>query len=100
MDEKNEMLKTAIRWLGIALIVVSVLWAATTVYLMHEFLSFDVIAEETTYTYTQDGEGVNIFGNRNEVSASGTDDHDQENRYQEAEEREHEGNREDKVIPG
>ena len=100
MDERNEMLKLAVRWLGIALIVVSVLWAATTVYLMHEFLSFDVIAEETTYTYTQDGEGVNIFGDRNEVSANGPDDNDQEDRHQEAEEREHQGDREDQVIPG
>ena len=63
-------------------------------------MSYDVITEETTYTYTQDGEGVNIFGNRNEVSASGTDDHDQEDRHQETEEREHQGDREDQVIPG
>lgn len=100
MDETREMLKLAIRWLGIALIVISVLWAATTVYFTHELMSFDIIAEETTYTYSQDGEGVNIFGNENEVTANESNHNHQEDRHQTDEEREYQGDRENQVIPG
>ena len=96
----HELTKTAIRWLGIALVVVSLLWAATTVYWLHEFTSFDIVAEETTWTYTQDGEGINIIGDRNEVSADEPDVDDQENHHQEDEEREHESDREGQVVPG
>ena len=78
MTEQTETLKTVIRWLCIILIVVCILWCATNAYWLYEWTQYDYVTE--TYTYEQDGEGINIIGNRNGVYSDGPEsDYHEEN---------------------
>ena len=72
--DQIETLKTVIRWLCIILVVVCVLWCATNAFWLYEWTSYDYVTE--TYTYEQDGEGINIIGSQNEVTADGPESND------------------------
>jgi hypothetical protein len=61
-----------IKRLVIALIVAVVLIFASNAAWLYVWQLYDYSSEETVYTYTQDGEGLNIIGDRNEAGIYGT----------------------------
>ena len=54
-----------VKRLVIALIVLALLWFATIGIGIYAWMQYDYTSEETVTEYTQDGEGMNIIGNRN-----------------------------------
>jgi hypothetical protein len=61
-----------IKRLVIALIVAIVMLFACNAAWLYVWQLYDYSSEETVYTYTQDGEGLNIIGDRNEAGIYGT----------------------------
>lgn len=64
-----------IKRLVIALVTAIVLMFLSNAIWIWAWTSYDYASEESTYTYQQDGEGVNIVGSGNEVNngAEGND---------------------------
>ena len=54
-----------VKRLVIAIIVLALLWFATIGIGIYAWMQYDYTGEETVTDYTQDGEGLNIIGNRN-----------------------------------
>ena len=54
-----------VKRLVIAIIVLALLWFATIGIGIYAWMQYDYTSEETVTEYTQDGEGMNIIGNRN-----------------------------------
>lgn len=52
-------------WLVI-IICIALLFSCNALWL-YEWCQYDYVGEETSTTYSQDGEGLNIIGNRNEA---------------------------------
>lgn len=61
-----------IKRLVIALIIAVALIFASNAAWIYVWQLYDYASEETVYTYTQDGEGWNIIGDRNEAGIHGT----------------------------
>ena len=54
-----------VKRLVIALIVLALLWFATIGIGVYAWMQYDYSSEETVTEYKQDGEGLNIIGDRN-----------------------------------
>ena len=67
-----------IKRLVIALIISIIMIFACNAAWLYVWQLYDYASEETTYTYTQDGKGLNIIGDRNGVDIDGADSFDQE----------------------
>lgn len=59
------------RRLLFALILSVTLLFASNAFWLYEWTQYDYASEEVTTTYTQDGEGVNVIGDGNEVIPNG-----------------------------
>ena len=57
-----------IRRLSIALIICIFLIFASNAMLLYAWLQYDYSSEANTTTYEQDGKGINIIGDRNDVA--------------------------------
>lgn len=57
-----------IKRLVTALIIAIVLIFASNAVWLYCWMQYDYLYENTTYTYEQDGQGLNIIGNRNRVN--------------------------------
>ena len=63
----------SLKRLVVALIISIVVNLATVGAFLYVWQLYDYSSEETVYTYQQDGEGVNIIGDRNGVEYYGAD---------------------------
>ena len=63
------------KWLITAIVVLSILFAATNGFWIYEWTRFDTVA----YSYSQDGEGTNVIGTGNDISYGTTSDRQSEN---------------------
>lgn len=61
------------RRLVLALILAVVMMFVSNAIWLWAWMQYDYCSEETTYTYQQDGEGVNIIGDSNEVIPYGAE---------------------------
>lgn len=70
--------------LSVALIITIVLMFLSNAIWLYEWMQYDYIAEDeyTTTTYEQDGSGVNIMGNHNEVNNGTESSQDQEAEFE------------------
>lgn len=57
-----------IKRLIVALIICIILLFASNVLWLYEWCQYDYVDEIETTTYTQDGEGLNIIGDHNDVT--------------------------------
>lgn len=62
----------------VLLVVVIIVWLITIGAFLYMWQLYDYADEETVYTYQQDGEGVNIIGDRNGVDYNGSNCYDTE----------------------
>lgn len=67
-ESSQSRLERLIKKLIIALIVSIIVTLASNIAWMIMWNQYEYVSEETTRTYVQDGEGVNIIGSANEVN--------------------------------
>lgn len=60
------------RFMAALVLTITLLFMSNVMWL-YVWMQYDYSSEETITTYTQDGEGVNIIGEGNEVTPNGTE---------------------------
>lgn len=74
-DTSMHIMERANKRLAIALMISIVVIFVCNAAWLWAWCQYDYTSEETVYEYQQDGEGLNIIGNSNEVSNIGAESH-------------------------